>query len=195
MIDRLFSIMLGIAFAVFLLVEGVLLYAVLRFRRRGDHEGSGVPIHGSNRLELAWTFIPALIVFWLAAVSSQVIFALNQSPQDALRVRVVARQFTWQFEYPEHGITSPELHLPLGQPVELELVSLDVIHSFWVPAFRLKEDALPMMDTSLNITASAIGRYPVVCAELCGAGHAIMRTETVVMHPDDFDIWLAEEGG
>ena len=194
-VDRLFSIMLGIAFAIFLLVEGVLLYAVLRFRRRKGHEGEGVPIHGSNRLELAWTFIPALIVFWLAAVSGQVIFLLDASPQDALRVRVVARQFSWQFEYPDHGITSTELYVPVDVPVVLELVSMDVIHSFWVPAFRLKEDALPMRETRLNFTASAVGEYPVVCAELCGAGHAVMRTRVEVQQPEEFATWLAEGSG
>ena len=194
-VDRLFSIMLGIAFAIFLLVEGVLLYAVLRFRRRKGHEGEGVPIHGSNRLELAWTFIPALIVFWLAAVSGQVIFLLDAPPQDALRVRVVARQFSWQFEYPEHGVSSPDLNVPVGQPIQLELISMDVIHSFWVPAFRLKEDALPMRETRLNFTASATGEFPVVCAELCGAGHAAMRTRVVVQLPEAFAAWLAEGSG
>ena len=194
-IDRLFSIMLGIAFAIFLLVEGVLLYAVLRFRRRKGHEGEGLPLHGSNRLELAWTFIPALIVFWLSAVSAQVIFQLDATPQDPLRVRVIARQFSWEFEYPEQGVTSPDLNVPVDQPVVLELISMDVIHSFWVPAFRLKEDALPMTETRLNFTASAIGEFPVVCAELCGVGHAVMRTRVVVQNPEAFAAWLAEGSG
>ncbi len=194
-VDRLFSTMLGIAFAIFVLVEGVLLYAVLRFRRRSGHEGEGVPIHGSNRLELAWTFIPALIVFWLSAVSGQVIFRLDAPPDDALRVRVVAQQFTWQFEYPEYGITSTELNVPVDVPVELEVISRDVIHSFWVPAFRLKEDALPMRETHMTFTASTVGEYPVVCAELCGAGHAIMRTQVHVQTQEEFAGWLAEAGG
>jgi len=191
-IDRLFSIMLGIAFAIFLLVEGVLLYAVLRFRRRKGHEGEGVPIHGSNRLELAWTVIPALIVFWLSAVSGQVIFRLDAPPVDAVRVRVVARQFSWQFEYPEYGVSSHELNVPIDVPVELELISMDVIHSFWVPAFRLKQDAIPMRETRLNFTATIAGEYPVVCAELCGAGHAAMRTRVFVQEQADFATWLAE---
>ena len=194
-IDRLFSIMLGIAFAIFLLVEGALLYAVLRFRRRKGHEGEGVPLHGSNRLEMAWTFIPALIVFWLAAVSGQVIFGLDARPENALQVRVIARQFTWQFEYPEYGVSSFELNVPIGVPVELELISMDVIHSFWVPAFRLKQDALPMRETRLNFTPNLVGEYPVVCAELCGAGHATMRTRVFVQERDAFAAWLAEGGG
>ncbi len=194
-IDRLFSIMLGIAFAIFLLVEGVLLYAVLRFRRRKGHEGEGVPIHGSNRLELAWTFIPALIVFWLSAVSAQVIFRLDAQPEDALQVRVVARQFSWQFEYPKYGVSSDQLNLPIDVPVELELISMDVIHSFWVPAFRLKQDALPMRETRLIFTASAVGEYSVVCAELCGAGHALMLTRVVVQESEAFATWLAEGSG
>jgi len=194
-VDRLFSIMLGIAFAIFILVEGVLLYAVLRFRRRKGHEGEGVPIHGSNRLELAWSFIPALIVFWLSAVSGQVIFRLDAPPDDALRVRVVAQQFTWQFEYPEYGVSSHELNVPIDVPIELELISMDVIHSFWVPAFRLKQDALPMRETRMNFTATTVGEYPVVCAELCGAGHAVMRTRVFVQEREAFAAWLAEGGG
>ena len=193
LIDELFQTMLGIAAAVFLLVVGALLYAVFRFRRRPGHQGEGIPIRGSNRLELAWTFMPALIVFWLAAYSSQVLFRIHDHREDPLVVRVIARQFVWQFEYPAYGVSAPELHVPAGSPVQLELVAQDVIHSFWVPAFRLKQDALPQTSTMLSFTATLPGEFPIVCAELCGAGHAVMRSLVVVHPPEEFSRWLEEQ--
>ena len=194
LIDDLFRTMLGIAAAVFLLVIGALLYAVVRFRRRPGHQGEGIPIRGSNRLELAWTFMPALIVFWLAAYSSQLLVRLHEHRHAPLMVEVTARQFVWSFEYPAYGITSPELHVPAGSPVQLELVATDVIHSLWVPAFRLKQDALPLTSTSLSFTATTPGEYPIVCAELCGPGHAVMRSRVVVHDPEDFTRWIEEQG-
>ncbi len=194
LIDSLFRTMLGIAAAVFLLVLGALLYALLRFRRRPGHVGEGISIRGSNRLELAWTFMPALIVFWLAAYSSQVLVRLRAQREAPLVVQVVASQFVWQFDYPEYNITSPELHVPAGSPVQLELIARDVIHSFWVPAFRLKQDALPQTWTMLSFTATLPGEFPIVCAELCGVGHAVMRSQVVVQEPADFSRWLEEQG-
>jgi cytochrome c oxidase subunit 2 len=195
MVDGLFRTMLGIAAAVFLLVLGSLLYAVFRFRKRPGHQGEGIPIHGSNRLEFAWTFIPALIVFWLAAYSSQVLVQLHDPDKHALQVNVIARQFVWQFEYPEFGIVSTDLHVPADRPVRLELLSQDVIHSFWVPAFRIKQDAFPQRSTLVSFTANRLGKYPVVCAELCGAGHAVMRSQVVVHELEDFTRWVEEQTG
>lgn len=195
MVDGLFRTMLGIAAALFLLVLGSLLYVVFRFRRRPGHEGEGMPIHGSNRLEVAWTIVPALIVFWLAAYSSQILLQLRAERRDALQINVIARQFVWQFEYPEFGIVSIDLHVPAGTPVRLELLSQDVIHSFWVPAFRIKQDAFPQRSTLVSFTANRPGEYPVVCAELCGAGHAVMRSRVVVHEPEDFSRWVEEQSG
>ena len=194
LIDDLFQTMLGIAAAVFLLVLGALMYALFRFRRRPGHQGEGIPIRGSNRLELAWTFMPALIVFWLAAYSSQVLVRIHEHRHSPLVVEVTARQFVWQFEYPAYGITSTELHVSAGSPVQLDLIAQDVIHSLWVPAFRLKQDALPQRSTFLSFTATTPGEFPIVCAELCGAGHAVMRSRVVVHEPEDFTRWLEEQG-
>lgn len=194
-VDDLFNSLLGIASGIFLLVEGALVYAVIRYRRRPGHEGEGPSVHGDNQLELAWTIVPALIVFWLAVHSGQVLTRIRTTPPDAMPVRVVARQFSWEFEYPEYGIRSPDLHVPEGRSVALELNSMDVIHSFWVPAFRLKQDALPGRTTRTTFTASLPGTYPVVCAELCGVGHSIMHTQVVVHEAAEFDAWLEEAGG
>ncbi len=194
-VDQLFNSLVGIAAAIFLLVEGALVYSVLRFRRRKGHQGEGIPTHGDNQLEVAWTVVPAMIVVWVAIHSAGVLTEISTTPPDAMPVRVTAQQFVWQFEYPEYGIQSPALHVPVDRPVALELTSNDVIHSFWVPAFRLKQDAFPGRTTHNTFTAVMTGTYPVVCAELCGAGHSIMRSEVVVHEQSDFEDWLEEAGG
>lgn len=195
LVDQLFNTLLGIAAAIFLLVEGALVYAVFRFRRRKNHQGEGVANHGDNQLELAWTVVPAMIVLWVAIHSAGILTEISTTPPDAMPVRVTGQQFIWQFEYPEYGIQSSTLHVPVDRPVALELTSNDVIHSFWVPAFRLKQDALPGTVTRNTFTAVMTGTFPVRCAELCGVGHSVMTTEVVVHEPADFESWLEEAGG
>jgi cytochrome c oxidase subunit 2 len=196
-VDVLFNSMLGIAATIFLLVEGVLLYSAFRFRRKRGEQGDGPPIHGSNRLEVAWTIVPAIIVIWLGVYSYQVLDQLQSPRPDAMVVEVTARQFQWQFRYPDTGVISNDLHVPQGQAVRLKLKSEDVIHSFWVPAFRIKQDAMPLRDTVTFFTANAVGEYPVVCAELCGAGHGAMglSSHVVVQSPADFEAWMTEQAG
>jgi cytochrome c oxidase subunit 2 len=194
-VDLLFHIMLGIATAIFLLVEGILVYTALRFRRKKGEVGDGLPIHGSNRLEIAWTVVPALIVTWLGAYSYQIFAQIQTLPPEAMTVEVVSRQFQWEFLYPDFDITSTDLYLPQDKPIQLKITSMDVIHSFWVPAFRVKQDAVPMHKTETYFTANATGRYRVVCAELCGAGHARMGliSYVVVQSQTEFDAWVAEQ--
>jgi cytochrome c oxidase subunit 2 len=109
-----------------------------------------------------------------------------------LPVDVTAMQFAFIFHYPEGDITSGELHVPVGQPVELRMSALDVIHAFWVPQFRLKQDVIPGQPTVLSFTATRAGTYPVICAELCGPYHGGMRTSVVVHEPDDYQAWLQQ---
>ncbi len=194
MVDGLYRSMLGIAASIFLLVEGGLVYAVIKFRRSPTRQGEGEPIYENSQLEVAWTLIPALIVIWLAIHSAQILVKLHQTPADSLAVHVTAQQFSWQFEYPQYGIRSSELHVAEGMPVALELSSVDVIHSFWVPAFRIKQDAFPGRTTSTTFTAVLTGQFPVVCAELCGPGHSIMRSQVVVHDRAGFESWLQEAG-
>jgi cytochrome c oxidase subunit 2 len=196
-IDILYSSMLGIAAAIFLLVEGLLIFAAFRFRRKPGDDTDGPPVHGSNRLELAWTVVPAVIVIWLGVYSYQVLTELQTPRPNAMLVEVTARQFQWQFRYPDTGVISNDLYVPQGQAVRLKLHSEDVIHSFWVPAFRIKQDAMPLRDTETFFTASALGEFPIVCAELCGAGHAQMglTNRVIVQSPADFDAWMAEQAG
>ena len=177
-VDQLFRILLGISTVIFLLVEGALVYAVLRYRRKPGDDRPGPAIHGNTSLEILWTLIPAAI----------------EAPGLGPRVvEVVGRQFSWQFRYPEEDLATTELHLPVGQPVVFQISSEDVIHSFWVPAFRAKLDATPGQISELSMTPIEIGRFPIRCAELCGAGHAVMTSEVVVESPEAFDAWLAEQ--
>ncbi|MBI3763849.1 MAG: cytochrome c oxidase subunit II [Chloroflexi bacterium] len=196
-VDVLFNAMLGIAVVIFLFVEGILLYSALRFRRKKGDESDGPPIHGSNRLEVAWTIIPAIIVTWLAVYSYQILIQLQTPRRDAMTIEVTGRQFQWQFHYPDSDVTSNDLHVPLGKPVRMKITSQDVIHSFWVPAFRVKQDAMPMRETDTYFTADALGQYRVVCAELCGAGHAQMglTSYVIVESQADFDAWIARQKG
>ena len=191
LVDELFRGLLGVATVIFLIVQGGLLYAVIRFRRRPGDETDGPPVHGNSRLELVWTLVPAVIVALIAFYSFRVL-AASEQPEDApLIVEVSARQFVWQFRYPEAGVTSAELHLPVGRQVRFEITSDDVIHSFWIPEFRVKRDATPGQVAELLVTPSQIGRYAIRCAELCGPGHATMTSEAVVESAADFATWLA----
>ena len=192
-VDQLFRILLGISTVIFLLVEGALVYAVLRYRRKPGDDRPGPAIHGNTSLEILWTLIPAAIVVVIGVYSFQVLAAIEAPGLGPRVVEVVGRQFSWQFRYPEEDLATTELHLPVGQPVVFQISSEDVIHSFWVPAFRAKLDATPGQISELSMTPIEIGRFPIRCAELCGAGHAVMTSEVVVESPEAFDAWLAEQ--
>ncbi|MEW6567661.1 MAG: cytochrome c oxidase subunit II [Chloroflexota bacterium] len=190
LVDGLFRFLLGLATVIFLLVEGALLYAVFRFRRR---LGDAAPVHGNNALQFVWSLIPAVIVVIVAYYSFRVLSAASQSAPDPLTVEVRARQFSCQFRYPESGVTTQELHLPVGRAVRLLISADDVIHSFWVPQFRVKQDATPGSVSELLVSPLRTGRFPIRCAELCGPGHATMTAEVVVESPQEFAVWLASQ--
>jgi cytochrome c oxidase subunit 2 len=192
-VDQLFRILLGISTVIFLLVEGALVFAVIRFRRRAGDDRPGPALHGNTSLEILWTLIPAAIVVVIGLYSFQVLAAIEIPGLGPRVVEVVGRQFSWQFRYPESGLATTELHLPVGQPVVFQISSEDVIHSFWVPAFRAKLDATPGQISELAMTPIEIGRFPIRCAELCGAGHAVMTSEVVVESPEAFAAWLSEQ--
>ncbi len=182
-----------ISIAVFALVTAVLVYMVVKFRAAPDDDSDGPPIHGHTGLEIVWTAVPALLVTAIAVVSAIVLARNDDAGPNPLRVHVVAQQFAWKFEYPGSGVTSGRLVLPVGRSTQLELDAVDVIHSFWVPEFGQKRDAVPGMQTRLVITPNRLGTFPVICAELCGLGHATMRSEVQVVTATDFDAWLAEQ--
>src|SRR5579875_2087598 len=193
-IDFVFWFVVAICIAIFSIVAAALVYSVLRFRARPDDHEDGPPIHGHSGLEITWTVIPFLLVTSIAIVSAVVLSRNDAQARDTLRVNVTAQQFLWTFSYPDaHNVTSPVLRLPKGRSVELYLRSKDVIHSFWVPEFGQKEDTVPGLVTQLHITPDRLGTFDVVCTELCGLGHALMRSQAIVMPPAAFDRWLRQQ--
>jgi cytochrome c oxidase subunit II len=248
LVDRFFNVMVTIATALFLVVQGAIVVFVIQFRKRPNDETDGVPIEGNFSLEILWTTIPAIIVIGLGLYSVDVyeqmggfapahshgmmahqampastsaiaapliaeaepgspptlnsttattparygIGAPNQAGNaNALVVNVTGLQYAWLFNYADSGITAGELHVPIGQAVQLNISAQDVIHSFWVPQLRMKQDALPGQPSELRFVAIKLGTFPIVCAELCGSYHGSMRTQLVVHSPEDYDAWLA----
>jgi cytochrome c oxidase subunit 2 len=194
-IDLVFWFTTAISIGVFALVAAVIAYSVVKFRVRPDDDSDGPPIHGHTGVEIVWTAIPALLVTAISVMSGIVLVQNDRPDKNRLNVDVLARQFEWTFSYPDQkNLTSAQLRLPVGRSVELHLSAADVIHSFWVPEFGQKQDALPGQDTKLVITPTKIGTYPVICTELCGLGHALMRTTAIVMKPAAFDAWVKNQG-
>jgi cytochrome c oxidase subunit II len=180
------------ALLVFVLVEGVLLYAVFRFRGKpGDAEPHQT--HGNTTVEVIWTVIPALILAAIAVPTVRAIFQTNATPgKDALTIEVVGHQWWWEFRYPEFNITTAnEMHVPVGRMVSLRMGSNDVIHSFWVPQFAAKRDVFANRETRMWFTAQAEGDYPGQCAEFCGIQHGRMAHRIKAQKPEEFQAWVA----
>ncbi|WP_448564935.1 cytochrome c oxidase subunit II [Trichothermofontia sp.] len=269
LVDRFFNLMMTIATALFLIVEGAIVLAVIRFRRKPGDDTDAPPIHGNLPLEIFWTAIPAVIVIGLGLYSVEVYGEMggfentgagmmmshsghhhesmsatkpsalmgsaiaaplpmtapdlatatdplladkgNELPAAPnpkygfgaapdmmgkpadLVVDVLGLQYAWIFTYPDSGVVSGELHVPMGKSVQLRITAQDVIHSFWVPQFRLKQDALPGQPSQLQFVATKPGDYPIVCAELCGAYHGSMRSRVIVHSEEEFDAWLQSQ--
>jgi cytochrome c oxidase subunit II len=193
-IDTVYDVLLICSVPVFILVMTIAIYSVVRFRAKPGDMGDGPPIHGNTRLEIIWVTIPFLMVTALATYGWIVLNDIEAKAQDPVVVNVTGQQFAWTFEYPEQEVNSEELVLPLDQPIEFKIQTRDVVHSFWVPAFRLKSDAVPGLTTTIRLTPDRAGRYEVVCAELCGLGHSTMRQFVRVMPADGFERWLQNQG-
>ncbi len=194
-IDTLFGTAIGVATVIFVIVEGTLVYSIVRFAREPGDDSDGLPLRGNLKLEVFWTAIPSAIVVFLAVYSYQILTRMDQVQPDALNVEVRAVQYAWQFYYPDTDITTNELYLPLNRQAHLKMQSKDVIHSFWVPQFRIKEDVLPDKVTEALLTPIELGTFSIVCAELCGDEHALMRANLVVQSAADFQNWLEGQVG
>ena len=190
-IDAVYWFVAIICGLIFALVAGVSLYAGWKFRAPPDDEDDGSPIHGHTGLEIAWTAIPTALVTAMAVFSGIVLAQIEDIPADHRTIRVTAQQFAWKFTYPHHDDrTEGELVLEEDVPVRLLLKSNDVIHSFWVPEFRMKQDAVPGIETRTVITPTKIGSYEVICTELCGLGHSVMRARARVLSKGDYEEWV-----
>jgi cytochrome c oxidase subunit 2 len=179
----------AIAIAVFATVVAVLTYSVLHFRARPDDDSDGPPTHGHTTLEIVWTAIPAVLVTAISIVSAVVLAQNGHAGSNPLLVKVTAQQFAWEFTYP-NGKTYGYLTLPKDRHVKLDITAKDVIHSFWVPEFSQKQDAVPGQHNTIVVTPTHLGTFPVICTELCGLGHALMRSHADVVTPAKFASFL-----
>ncbi|MBF2076378.1 MAG: cytochrome c oxidase subunit II [Synechococcales cyanobacterium C42_A2020_086] len=240
LVDGLFDTMMIVGTGIFLLVEGVILICLFKFRRRPGDDTDGPPIAGNIPLEILWTAIPVVIVLVIGVYSFEVYRieggfdpeAAEQSPIQVamvsnsdvstplmapqhkghhhlalgvgatpdemttapdLTVNVLGLQYAWIFTYPDTGVTTGELHLPAGKDVKLVIKAQDVLHAFWLPQFRLKQDAIPGQDAELRFTPQRVGEYPIICAELCGPYHGAMGSKLYVQEADEFDQWLQQQ--
>lgn len=192
-IDDLYDVLLICSVPVFVLVMTITIYSVVRFHAKPGDLGDGAPIHGNTRLEIIWVTIPFIMVTALAIYGWIILEDIEAKQKDEMVVRVTGQQFTWTFEYPSEKVNSPELVLPVNRPIEFKIKTKDVIHSFWVPQFRLKSDAVPGLTTAIRLTPNKVGRYEVVCAELCGIGHSTMRQFVRVLPASEFDSWVSKQ--
>jgi cytochrome c oxidase subunit 2 len=192
-IDTLYDVLLICSVPVFVLVMTIAIYSVVRFRAKPGDMGDGPPIHGNTRLEVIWVTIPFIMVTALAIYGWITLDDIEAKQQDELVVNVTGQQFTWTFEYPDQNVNSTTLVLPLDRPIDFRIKTRDVLHSFWVPEFRLKSDAVPGLTTKIRLTPDRLGNYEVVCAELCGLGHSTMRQFVRVLPADQFDRWAQRQ--
>ena len=199
-IDTLLDVMIVLSSFVFSVVMVMLGYSVWKYRAKPGDESDGAPVHGNTRLEIAWTVVPTVIVLFAAAYGWIVLNEIEEpaAASDQVEINITAQQYKWTFEYPDEGITSDELHVPVDRQLEIRLTSLDVVHSFWVPEWRIKRDAVPYaqdqeVDNRVLVTPDTEGSYSLVCTELCGYGHATMRAPVVVHPQDEFDQWLSDQ--
>ena len=190
-IDWLWNIQIEFISFLFALIVVPMVYSLIVFRRRKGDDGDGEHFEGNTKLEITWTIIPLIIVIGIAYIGAGNLAQVRRVDPEAMVVKVTGMQWSWSFEYPDSGVVSNELHIPVNRQLLLEMTSKDVIHSFWVPEFRVKQDLVPGRTTELRITPTLIGDYQVRCAELCGTSHAFMRAPVIVSSQADFDSWMS----
>ncbi|MFI5009877.1 MAG: cytochrome c oxidase subunit II [Solirubrobacterales bacterium] len=198
--DTLYHVLVIASIPIFVLVATVILYCVWKFRMKpGEELKDGPPIHGNTRLEVLWTAIPALILMGLVSYSFVVLHNNEKKPAGPeIQINVTGQQFIWSYEYPASvtggaPLRSNQLYVPDNESVYFNIRSVDVIHAFWVPAFRLQIDAVPGVTTHWRATPDRLGSYPVVCNLLCGVGHSLMRSTIHVVRPAAFQAWLKSQ--
>jgi cytochrome c oxidase subunit 2 len=191
LVDQMFTLQIYIIAFIFSLILVFILYSIVVFRRKPGETEEGAYVKGNTPLEIAWTVIPLVIVMGMGVLGARHLGEITAPDPEELVIEVTGFQFGWRFDYPEDGVSSAELYMPVGRQVLLRLTSTDVIHSFWVPEFRIKQDAVPGRWTELRVTPTETGDYRVRCAELCGYAHTTMLAPVVVVEPEEFESWLA----
>lgn len=202
-IDTLYKLLVAFSIPFFVIIVALIAFSVVEFRAKPSDplDKDGAPLHGSTKLELVWTAIPLIVVIAIGIYSWIVLDNVEAKKPNEMKIRAIGQQFAWKFEYLADGRekmdvkTSGDLVVPIGKPLTFEIVADDVMHSFWIPAVRLKRDATPGFVSPLRFTPNRVGEYPIVCAELCGVGHATMRSQLRVVSDADFKKWLLEQKG
>lgn len=189
-VDALYTFLVVVSGFMTLLIAGLIAYFSLKYRRRSE-EAVPPATRTNYSLELAWTILPVGVFIVIYAWGADLYVAQYNPPKDAMEIYVIGKQWMWKIQHPEGAREINELHVPQGRPVKLVLSSQDVIHSFFIPAFRTKHDVLPGRYTALWFQASQVGEYHLFCAEYCGADHAGMVGRVIVMRPADYEAWLA----
>ncbi|MBA3374838.1 MAG: cytochrome c oxidase subunit II [Actinobacteria bacterium] len=192
-IQALYWFVTVISIVIFSVVTAVVIFSVWKWRVPLDDDADGPPIHGHTGLEIFWTAVPAVLVTAIGIFSAIVLAENGSAGEKPLEVQAIGQQFTWKFVYSDFDdLQSGELVLPIGQETRFTMSSVDVIHSFWVPNFGQKMDAVPGIETEILVTPDRMGEFAVVCTELCGLGHATMRASARVVSQEDFDAWIQE---
>jgi cytochrome c oxidase subunit II len=214
-IDFVFWFVTAICIGIFSVVASLSVYSLIKFRAKPDDDSDGPPTHGHTGIEITWTAIPLILVLAMIVVSSVALAQNDRDPANSMRVEILGQQFAWVVAYPPEGAredmdgfvcftrgsgqvdtrckSSPNLMLPLDRPARLHLTARDVIHSFFVPEFRQKQDAVPGLETEITVTPTKLGNFPFICTELCGLGHALMRTRAIVLTESAFESWRARK--
>ncbi|HEX5851716.1 MAG TPA: cytochrome c oxidase subunit II [Solirubrobacteraceae bacterium] len=197
--DLLYHVLMIASIPIFVLVVAVVLYSVWQFRMKpGEELKDGPPIHGNTRLEVFWTALPTVLLLGLVGYSFVILKDNEKQPAREIRIGVTGEQFAWTYQYPPSvtggkALNSAQLYLPEGESVNFEMRSKDVIHAFWIPAFRIQEDVVPGITTHWRATPDRLGSYPIVCNLLCGLGHSLMRSTVHVVTPAKFHAWIASQ--
>ena len=197
--DRFYHVLVIATIPIFVLVVTVILYSVWQFHMKpGEELKDGPPIHGNTRLEIFWTTVPTVLLLSMVGYSFVVLKENEKKPAREIQVEVTGQQFSWSYEYPRSvtggkPLKTNQLYVPNGESVEFNLKSADVIHAFWIPAFRIQEDVVPGITTHWRATPDLLGNYPVVCNLLCGTGHSLMRSTVHVVSEQRFRAWIASQ--
>jgi len=192
-VDALYLFLIALSVFFFVLVTLLVTVFAIRYRKRKGGEGA-TPVHGSLGLELFWTIVPFCLSMVIFGWGAYLYFDMFSPPADAMNIYVVGKQWMWKIQHPEGNREINELHVPLGVPVRLIMTSEDVIHSFYVPAFRTKMDVVPGRYTSTWFEATKTGEFHLFCAEYCGTKHSEMIGKVVVMEPGEYEAWLNRAG-
>jgi len=218
--DELFKILFVIGLILFIGMSLIVLYSLFKFRRKEGQNGDGIDLEGNSKLEIIWTVIPSLIVLIVGIYSYNIYDRMggmnelnhnhdlmNQPNSERIwagisqasnngsgtgnpNIEVSAMQFAFLFNYPKGDFISGELHVPVNQKISIKMESKDVIHAFWIPEFRIKQDIIPGQPTILNFTPTKVGKYPIICAELCGPYHGGMRASIIVEESSEYEQWF-----